>query len=388
MTNANIEKRIGALNKTTKTMVALGLSALLALLVPARADAARYVVREGDTLQGLAETYLGSYTRWPEIVYLNPHLRSQTLVPGTVIEMPVRELVELERPQPTPWSLPQSSATPPVVASPFAIASPLASPFFTPSAAPSASPTLRWSPRPQPTPSPRPTASVTPLRPITPLSPLHGHYALSFQPWQYSESLQGEKISASGTVGRSLFTQLLVRPVSFLLLDASYSFSYYQISRVSTGEQATRQQDFVRLGVLGVFELVPRYLDWAIGVGGEWENFTVFLPSTGVSEVRVNDMFDLPHHSFGGSLRTRLAARPFAPFPLGLWLELGLSPFIAVQQKEVVLPTSLWGVDGQAGVEAGLGPVYAQAAFFARQQMGTGYTYGVLGGRFGLGVSF
>ncbi len=88
--------------------VAPGFTILAALLiaVPARADApstttvaavsaraetiAWHVVRDGDTLEGLSQRYLGQSERWPENWHLNPKLANpHKLTPGTRLQIKV-----------------------------------------------------------------------------------------------------------------------------------------------------------------------------------------------------------------------------------------------------------------------------------------------------------
>lgn len=57
---------------------------------PVPAGMVRHVVREGDTLPGIAEEYLGHADRWEALRTANPELEdTEHLVPGTVILVPV-----------------------------------------------------------------------------------------------------------------------------------------------------------------------------------------------------------------------------------------------------------------------------------------------------------
>lgn len=51
-----------------------------------------YVVVAGDTLSGLAQTYLGSGDRWPELLAANPSIaNADRLLPGTKLTLPHSE---------------------------------------------------------------------------------------------------------------------------------------------------------------------------------------------------------------------------------------------------------------------------------------------------------
>jgi hypothetical protein len=103
----------------------LALSAVAALALPARAaeeppaqtKQGIHIVRPGDTLENLAEIYLGSARRWPEIAQLNPgigdpkHLqpgRRLNILIGTGGTFAAAQIASLsnqveERPAPIPW---------------------------------------------------------------------------------------------------------------------------------------------------------------------------------------------------------------------------------------------------------------------------------------------
>jgi nucleoid-associated protein YgaU len=50
----------------------------------------RYEVQGGDTLESIAYRHLGSKTRWPDIVSLNPGLEPKRLFEGQEIYLPVK----------------------------------------------------------------------------------------------------------------------------------------------------------------------------------------------------------------------------------------------------------------------------------------------------------
>ena len=50
--------------------------------------AVTYVVKQGETLSGLAALFLGSSRRWPELVALNPGVTPQTLKAGQTLVVP------------------------------------------------------------------------------------------------------------------------------------------------------------------------------------------------------------------------------------------------------------------------------------------------------------
>lgn len=61
------------------------------LPVPAKAGSIRrYEVQGGDTLESIAYRHLGSKTRWPDIVSLNPGLEPKKLFEGQEIYLPVK----------------------------------------------------------------------------------------------------------------------------------------------------------------------------------------------------------------------------------------------------------------------------------------------------------
>src|SRR4051794_32069516 len=77
-----------------------------------------HTVRPGDTLEQLAEQYLGASRRWPEIAKLNPEIRDpRRLPPGFRLRIviapngvtPAAQIETLsrqvdERPSPIPWN--------------------------------------------------------------------------------------------------------------------------------------------------------------------------------------------------------------------------------------------------------------------------------------------
>ncbi|HEX5137658.1 MAG TPA: LysM domain-containing protein [Planctomycetota bacterium] len=59
--------------------------------LPAKAGSVRrYEVQGGDTLESIAYRHLGSKTRWPDIVSLNPGLEPKRLFEGQEIYLPVK----------------------------------------------------------------------------------------------------------------------------------------------------------------------------------------------------------------------------------------------------------------------------------------------------------
>ena len=53
-------------------------------------NARRYEIQIGDTLESIADRHLGSRTRWPDIVALNPGLNPKRLMEGQVISIPLK----------------------------------------------------------------------------------------------------------------------------------------------------------------------------------------------------------------------------------------------------------------------------------------------------------
>ena len=49
-----------------------------------------YEVKVGDTLQNIAKTHLGRWSRWREILAINPGLKEKRLKPGQKINVPVK----------------------------------------------------------------------------------------------------------------------------------------------------------------------------------------------------------------------------------------------------------------------------------------------------------
>jgi hypothetical protein len=98
-------------------LAGLALPAGAAEGVPAGTQEGIHIVRPGDTLEGLAEIYLGSARRWPEIARLNPgigdprHLqpgRRLNILIGTGGTLAAAQIASLsnqvdERPTPIPW---------------------------------------------------------------------------------------------------------------------------------------------------------------------------------------------------------------------------------------------------------------------------------------------
>lgn len=61
-----------------------------------------YIVKKGDTLSGIAQSKLGSASRWPELQRLNDIPDADLIYPGQVIKLPGRggfigKLIELFR---------------------------------------------------------------------------------------------------------------------------------------------------------------------------------------------------------------------------------------------------------------------------------------------------
>jgi LysM repeat protein len=81
----------------------LGATPLAAQDTPA-ADTATHTVRAGETLSGIAEDYLGSFARWPEILELNRDRvsRPELLLPGTVLRLPASARAAVARAQEGP----------------------------------------------------------------------------------------------------------------------------------------------------------------------------------------------------------------------------------------------------------------------------------------------
>lgn len=65
-------------------------------------DTWTYVVQEGDVLSTIAQTQLGTFRRYDEILGLNPGIKERELIVGTSLRMPTRELLSTSRSQVPP----------------------------------------------------------------------------------------------------------------------------------------------------------------------------------------------------------------------------------------------------------------------------------------------
>ena len=102
---------------TTGLFLCAGAPAVMAQALPIPASG-RYTVQVGDTLESIAQKFLGSHSRWPEIVSVNPEIKNPHFItPGSEIRIAPGRSIAAKRatieqvfrqveqmPFPSPWT--------------------------------------------------------------------------------------------------------------------------------------------------------------------------------------------------------------------------------------------------------------------------------------------